>query len=112
MSGKGMLCGGNTVIMCATCDRGRKSFFSSTHFFRTTAPSGGSPPKKNIPRGIKNFSSPPPKEHAAEVANRAMRGGNSKGQRGREWVWLEVQQKTDSAADMLVAAKYSRAPRE
>ena len=43
MSAKGMICGGNTVIMCGACDMGRKSFFFRTHFF--------SHPPPPLPRG-------------------------------------------------------------
>ena len=55
-----MLCGGNTVIMCGTCDMGRKNFFCRTHFFSYPTPLGGVTPEKNIPPGIKNFFLPPP----------------------------------------------------
>ena len=55
-----MLCGGNTVIMCGTCDMGRKICCCRTHTFFVPPPWGGSPPKKNIPTGIKKFFLPPP----------------------------------------------------
>ena len=55
-----MLCGVNTVIMCGTCDMGRKSFFCRTHFFSYPLPLRGVTPEKNIPPGIKKFFLPPP----------------------------------------------------
>ena len=56
-----MLRGGNTVIVCATCDMGRKSLFCSTHFFCTPPPPlMGVTPEKNNPPNIKIFFLPPP----------------------------------------------------
>ena len=60
-----MLCGGNTVIMCGTCDIGRKIFFCRTHFFSYPTPLGGITPEKKYPTRYQNFfSSPPPLEES------------------------------------------------
>ena len=61
MSGKGMLCGGNTVIMCGTCNMGRK-FFSVGPTFSVPPPllGGDHPQKNNIPPGIKKIFLPSP----------------------------------------------------
>ena len=56
-----MLCGGNTVIMCGTCDMGRKKFSVGPSFFGTPPPWGGVTPEKKYPTRYQNFfSSPPP----------------------------------------------------
>ena len=57
-----MLCGGNTVIMCGTCDMGRKGFFCRTHFFSYPPPplGGVTPEKKYLTRYQNFFSSTPP----------------------------------------------------
>ena len=61
MSAKGMLCAGNTVIMCGTCDMGRKFFFLYDPFFCTPPPRRGGPTRKKISHPVsKNFLSPPP----------------------------------------------------
>ena len=61
-----MLCGGNTVIMCGTCDMGRKIFFCRTHFFSYPLPLGGVTPEKKYTTRYQNFfSSPPPVFHQA-----------------------------------------------
>ena len=52
----GMLCGGNTVIMCGTCNMGRKGFFCRTHFFSYPV----TPEKKKPTRYQKTFLPPPP----------------------------------------------------
>ena len=54
MSGKGMLCGGNIVIMCGTCDMGRKSVFQYDPL--PPPPRGGHPRKKYPAR----YQPPPP----------------------------------------------------
>ena len=55
-----MLCGGNTVIMCGTCDMGRNNFFCRTHFFSYPLPLGGVTPEKKYPTQYQKFLLPPP----------------------------------------------------
>ena len=65
MGAKGMLCGGNTGIMCGACDMGTKSLFCRTHFFSPPPPRV---PGKNVPPGIK-IPPPLPPPHMVYVSD-------------------------------------------
>ena len=78
-----MSCGGNTGIMCGTCDMGRKSFGVGPTVFRTPPPQGGVTPEKNIPPGIKNIFLPPPaRSHQVPVLRQGC--ACTKGRGGKE----------------------------
>ena len=48
------------MIMCGTCDMGRKIFFCRTHFFSYPTPLGGVTPEKKYPTRYQIFFLPPP----------------------------------------------------